>query len=140
LDAASITPITATPCSFQTGSNTTSLSAIGPRDTARILQEITVPDKSQTKLFPVAPGSWGGTGVSVTIDKKTVKIEYDCGEGEIGQQLKIDKKGNFTVDGFHQRGTFGPIRIGHEPKKERARYQGTINGKIMKFKVTMIET
>ena len=60
-------------------------------------------DMDQTKLRPVPAGAWGGRGASLIVDKKSVKIEFDCAEGEIRQQLKIDGKGNFKVDGFYKR-------------------------------------
>ena len=78
--------------------------------------------------------------MGMTVEKGSVKIEYDCAEGEIPRQLKVDKKGRFNVVGTHKPGTFGPILIGHEPKPMPARYEGTVTGKVMKYKVTLIET
>ena len=95
---------------------------------------------SQTKLYPVTPGNWGGSGIGVTIEKKAVKIQYDCAEGELRGPLKTDKAGNFKVEGLHTRHAFGPIRLNNLPKAEPALFEGKITGKVMKFKVTLIKT
>ena len=95
---------------------------------------------AQTKLYAVAPGNWGAAGVGMVVDKESVKIQFDCAAGEIRQQLRMDKKGNFKVDGFYKRGTFGPIRLDNLPKFEPARYEGKITGKVVKFKITLLDT
>ncbi len=95
---------------------------------------------NQPKLHAVSLGNWGATGVNAVVEKKTVAIQFDCAEGEIRQPLMIDKNGGLKVDGFYKRGTFGPIRMGHEPKFEPARYEGKITGKVMRFKITLIGT
>src|SRR5436189_3845696 len=66
---------------------------------------------NQTKTYAVAPGSFGGNGIIVTVEKNSVKIEYDCADGEILQSLKTDKKGYFVVDGRHKGPNAGPTRL-----------------------------
>ncbi len=96
--------------------------------------------KPQTRLKPVVPGKFGGIGVGFAVEKKGVKIDFDCGDGEISEQLKMDKKGNFKATGTYTGGTFGPVRLGHEPKPQPALYEGKITGDVMKFKVTLTDT
>ena len=94
----------------------------------------------QTKLHAVAPGSFGGMGIIIEIQKNGVKIEYDCAEGYISRQMKTDNKGYFRIDGFHKGPTVGPIRQNAAPKLEAVLYEGQIIGKVMKLKVTMAST
>src|SRR5437764_9602438 len=92
----------------------------------------TVKKMHQTKTQRVAPGSFGGTGIIVTVKNNSVKIEYDCADGEISQQLKTDKNGNFKVDGSHLGPNVGPIRRDDQRKPELVRYEGKIVDKLMK--------
>ena len=48
----------------------------------------------------------------------------------------IDKKGDFKVDGFYKRGSFGPTRMNNLPKFEPVHYEGRITGKLMELKIT----
>jgi hypothetical protein len=100
----------------------------------------TVMKMHQTKTQPVAPGSFGGMGIIVTVGKNSVKIEYDCADGEILHQLKTDKKGNFKIDGTHLGPNVGPIRRDDQRKPALVRYEGQIVNKLMKLKVTNIKT
>jgi hypothetical protein len=96
--------------------------------------------KMQTKTYAVAPGSFGGTGIIVTVEKNSVKIEYDCADGEISQSLKTDKKGYFKVEGVHKGPNAGPTRANDTRKRDDVRYEGQITGKVMMLKVTNVKT
>ena len=93
---------------------------------------------AQTKLYPVASGAWGGRGTRLIVDRRSVKIEFDCAQGEIRQPLKIDAKGNFKVDGFYKREPFGPILKDNQPQFVPAIYKGKIVGKSMSFTVSLV--
>ena len=95
---------------------------------------------NQSKLHAVSPGTFGGTGIIVIVEKDAVKIEYDCAEGEILKQLKVDKKGFFKVDGSHKGPNMGPTRQNDSRKPQPVHFEGQIIGKVMKIKVTMTET
>ena len=107
-------------------------SGIIDRKNAEKAIKSTMPD---TKHIAVSPGTWGGRGASVVVNKKSVKIEFDCAEGEIRQQLTIDKKGGFKVNGFYMRQPFGPTLKNNEPKFAPAIYKGRIVGKTMTLSV-----
>ena len=96
--------------------------------------------RSQGKLYPVTQGMWGGQSLSFSVGKDAVTIEFDCAEGSIPRQLKVDKKGNFKVQGTFTRHAAGPVRLDNQPKPERALYEGTVNGKIMTVKITLLKT
>lgn len=133
--------MTAFSCSSRSSlTDLSSISAITPLEDAKPIPSNSVTKMNQTKLYTVAPASFGGMGISVSVEKGAVKIEYDCAEGEIPHQLKIDKKGHFKVDGFHKGPNIGPIRQNDPRKPDSVRYEGQIIGKVMKFKVTMVKT
>lgn len=95
---------------------------------------------SQVKLYAVKTGAWGGRGVQMVVEQKAVKFQYDCGEGEIHEPLKIDKKGKFKVKGFYKRFPFGPTLMNNEPKFVPVMYEGTITGGVLRYKITLIDT
>ena len=95
---------------------------------------------NQTKLYSVKPGAWGGRGVQVVVEQKAVKFQYDCGEGEIREALKIEKKGKFKVKGFYKRFPFGPTLMNNEPKFVPVMYEGTITGGVLRYKITLVDT
>jgi hypothetical protein len=95
---------------------------------------------NQTKLYPVTRGDWGGQSVSFVVEKNAVKIEFDCAEGEIPRPLKADKTGKFRVEGTFTRHMPGPVRRDSAVKPVPARYEGVVKGKIIKLKVTLLNT
>jgi len=95
---------------------------------------------SQTKLYPVTDGSWGGQSIRFEIAKTGVKIEFDCADGEILSQLKADKQGRFKVeDTLTGRGA-GPVRRDAVPQPMPALYEGTVKGNVITLKVTLLKT
>lgn len=94
----------------------------------------------QTKLYPVTSGTWGGQSVSFEVGKTGVKIEFDCAEGEIPNQLKADKKGNFKIEGTLTSHPPGPVRRDAVPHPAPAMYEGTIKGNVINLKVTLLKT
>jgi hypothetical protein len=82
-------------------------------------------------------GTWGGTGIIMTVEKGSVHIEYDCASGEIPQALTLNENGEFKADGFHIGRRPGPTREDDPPKRIPATYIGKISGNIMTLKVTL---
>jgi hypothetical protein len=99
-----------------------------------------IQSSSQGKLIPVSRGVWGGQSVSFSVERDSVKIEFDCAEGSIPRQLKADKKGVFRAEGTFTRHSPGPIRKDNQPQPVPALYEGTVKGKIMTLKVTLMKT
>ena len=75
----------------------------------------------QSKLVPM--GLWGGSGIRLTVEKKNVKIEHCCAEGEIAGRLKAGPGGNFSADGFHITARPGPLRADAKAVRRPARYE-----------------
>lgn len=92
----------------------------------------------QTKLVPA--GSWGGSGIRLIVEQKSVKIEYACADGEITGRLKTDGQGNFKVKGFHTRVRPGPIRLDEKPERRPAVFEGKISSRVMTLVVILEET
>ncbi len=97
-------------------------------------------EHSQPKLYKVTNGTWGSAGAEMLVEKATVKLRFDCAEGEIPLTLRKDKKGIFKVEGTYTRRGFGPIRIHKPPAAEPVIYEGKVTGRSMKFKITVIAT
>ena len=94
----------------------------------------------QTKLYPVSRGEWGGQSLSFVVEKNSVKLEFDCAEGEIPRQLKADKRGNFKVEGTFTRHSPGPVRRDAIPQPVPALYEGVVKGKVIKLKASLLKT
>ncbi len=94
----------------------------------------------QAKLHAVPPGSFGGTGIIAIVEKDGVKIEFDCADGVITKQLKVDKKGFFKILGLHKGPNVGPARQTDASKSQPVYFEGQITGNVMKLKVTVIKT
>ena len=107
---------------------------------SRATRRMMISKVNQTKLIAVKPGIWGSAGFGVTVQKNSVKFEFDCAEGSIARQLMINKHGSFRLDGTYTPQSHGPIRIGRLPKARPARYEGEISGKTMRVKLTLTDT
>lgn len=105
-----------------------------------ILMPVNAVGQSQPKLYKVTNGAWGADGVEMVVEKSSVKLTFDCANGEIPLTLKRDRKGNFKVEGTYTRRGFGPIRINNPPTAQPVIYEGKVTGKSMKFKIIMIAT
>ncbi len=92
----------------------------------------------QTKVVPVS--NWGGNGIRISVEQKSVKVEYACADGEIVGRLKVDSRGNFKAIGAHIRQRPGPIRLDAKPQRHPVRFEGKIVGKTMTLAVILTET
>ena len=95
---------------------------------------------SQSKLVVVPPGSWGGDGIGLIIEKDNVKIGYDCAEGEIKQKFTVNEHGDFSMKGIYIKRYPGAVRVKFPPKRQTALYEGKISGNKMTLKVMLTET
>ena len=94
----------------------------------------------QTKKTKVAPGSWGGSGIGLSVEETIVSLEFDCATAEIPGNLMIDKGGNFSTNGVYIRRSPGALRTKLPPKRAAARFEGKISGKTMTLRIILIET
>jgi hypothetical protein len=88
----------------------------------------------------VSHGTWGGQGIRIEVDEPGAEIEFDCARGRIPGPIAIDEKGGFEVQGVLVRESPGPIRVGHEPKEQPARYAGSVEEKTMTLRVMLTDS
>lgn len=92
----------------------------------------------QTKSVPVS--IWGGSGIRISVEQKSVTVEYACADGEIVGRLKVDSRGNFKAVGTHVRQRPGPIKLDAKPQRQSVSFEGKIVGKTMTLAVILMET
>lgn len=85
-------------------------------------------------------GTWGGEHVQLTVTKSGAHVEFDCATGDIPRPLTIDKNGRLDTEGVFGRERRGPIRLGEDPARQRARYVGHLTGKTLSFDVILVES
>lgn len=88
----------------------------------------------------VKAGRWGGTGLLLSVEKRSATIEFECANATIASRLSTGKGGKFSATGTLTRRSFGPIRLDSMPQPQPARFEGKVTGIQMKLKVTLIET
>jgi hypothetical protein len=97
---------------------------------------------------PIAPGAdttvpngtWGGEHASLAVTDAGAHAEFDCASGEINQPLAIDGEGRLNIEGVVVQEHAGPVRIGEEPVRKRARYTGHLEKKTIVLDVMLIES
>ncbi len=87
----------------------------------------------------VATGLWGGRGISLQVDERGARVEYDCAHGEITGPLSLNDRGEFEAAGKYVPETPGPTRVGAE-YEHMARYAGRVQGDRMTLTVTLADT
>jgi hypothetical protein len=92
-------------------------------------------DAAQTKYVP--KGTWGGKDIRLVVGATETTIEYPCADGGISGRMKIDGRGRFKASGYHAPLNRGPVRLGQEPKREDASFEGTVSSSKMTLKVTL---
>jgi len=73
-------------------------------------------------------GTWGGQGVSLTVDDRSARLQADCAQGHVDGPLTVDAAGRFSADGafevFH-----GPQLVEEgAPSGAPARFRGRVRG------------
>ncbi|MEP6786945.1 MAG: hypothetical protein ABJB40_00835 [Acidobacteriota bacterium] len=94
----------------------------------------------QARVAPVPHGYWGASGIGVTVEEKSVSIQFDCAEAGIREVLTADKTGSFKVKGFYQPHSPGPTRLNDPPKDVPAWFEGKVTGKVMIIKITLVDS
>jgi hypothetical protein len=85
-------------------------------------------------------GSWGGPHIHIDVGPGSATIQYDCANGTIEGPLTIDRKGNFTWHGIHNREHGGPIRADETSNGRPAIYSGSVKGDTMTLTVKLANT
>jgi hypothetical protein len=88
----------------------------------------------------LAPGTWGGDRVQLTVTEQGATIEYDCGHGTIDEPVTTDARGRFAAKGTHVFEHGGPAREDEPDSRHAARYQGRVEGDAMDLTVTIVDS
>ena len=80
-------------------------------------------------------GQWGGTEVSLVIDRSGGNLTYQCGSGTIDSSWTLTSDGQFAGSGEHYLGG-GPAPSGGRPP-HAALYAGQVNGNTLTLTVTI---
>lgn len=80
-------------------------------------------------------GSWGGEHVGLALHAGGGTLEYDCAAGAIDEPVRADESGAFLARGTHTPGHGGPDRVGEEPPRLPAEYQGRVRAGRMTLNV-----
>ena len=120
------------------------VSAVEPMPTATPKQ-LKTKKKGKTKamntqLVSVPSGLWGGQGISVNVDAKSVNIQFDCADSRTEKPLMMDARGNFAADGIYFRQRGGPINSDDKQFHQPVRYEGKISGETMTLRITFTES
>ncbi|HKP51130.1 MAG TPA: hypothetical protein VJ183_00615 [Chloroflexia bacterium] len=81
----------------------------------------------------VAQGQWGGKGIGLWIDGKSIRLDYDCANGTVnGTSIPLNSDRSFKVEGFYtlEHGGSDQVETPHT-----ALYTGTVNGNTMTLMV-----
>ena len=83
----------------------------------------------------IAPGTWGGEHILLTISASGGTLEFDCAAGQIRQPIAVDRNGNFDMAGTFTPQHGGPVRKDESTFSHPARYSGHVDGDTMSLKV-----
>src|SRR5205085_12393496 len=84
---------------------------------------MTVGPSADTRL---PAGTWGGTHAEVEVTTSGAHLEFDCASGDISQVMTTGDEGRLGVEGGLVRERPGPIRVGEQPARLRARRAGEL--------------
>ena len=85
-------------------------------------------------------GSWGGSGIQVSVDRNQAAIEYDCAHGTITGPLTLNSRGTFKWRGFYIRERGGPARVDETLARQSVIYAGSVKGSTMTLNVKAADT
>lgn len=86
------------------------------------------------------PGTWGGIGIGMIIEKNSATVEFDCADATISSRIKTAKDGTFNVMGIMTRLRPGPLREDKPPVEQRVRFDGKVTDKQMNLTVKVDAT
>jgi hypothetical protein len=86
----------------------------------------------------LAPGSWGGEHIRLTVTVAGAALEFDCAHASIIEPMVLDGTGAFDLPGLYTAEHGGPIHEGDVLPSKVARYTGSVNGDMMQLTITFV--
>lgn len=81
-------------------------------------------------------GNWGGDHISLELDARGGRVEYDCAHGALDAQITLDAQGRFRVAGRYVEEHGGPTRQGEAERGYAVWYTGQVKNDEMTLTVT----
>lgn len=88
---------------------------------------------------PVLIGWFGGEHVQLTARDTGATLTYDCAHGAITEPIHLASDGSFTASGWHVFDHGGPVRSGDAYGAHPARYDGRVDGTLMRLHVGLTD-
>ena len=88
---------------------------------------------------PVLIGWFGGEHVQLTARDTGATITYDCAHGAITEPIHLAADGSFAASGWHVFDQGGPVRPADAYDAHLARYDGRVDGTLMRLHVTLVD-
>jgi hypothetical protein len=85
---------------------------------------------------PLPEGTWGGTGIRMTVNADSASVQLDCADGETTERILADRNGNFSAAGKFRRQRPGPVRP-NEPPPADVRFIGKVSGNKMSLRIIL---
>ncbi|MBK7706376.1 MAG: hypothetical protein IPJ30_11485 [Acidobacteria bacterium] len=111
-----------------------------PKDASPMIVKKEEPTPTPETRTAVAVGTWGADGARLTVGGDSSTLEFGCSSGEINERLLTDSAGRFSAAVAFIRRRPGVQRDGEEPQRLAAKFAGTVTGKTMNLKMTLIES
>lgn len=85
-------------------------------------------------------GDWGGQHIGMVATENGASLDFDCAVGTIGEPIRPDDSGDFSVTGVQFPGHGGAIKVGDTIESHPARYEGTVQGNQMTLTITLTDS
>lgn len=84
----------------------------------------------------LAPGSWGGDHIRLTVTESGAALEFGCAHASITQPMVLHSAGTFDLPGLYTPEHGGPIHEGDILPSKNVRYTGAVSGATMQLTIT----
>jgi hypothetical protein len=89
-----------------------------------------------TPTGPLENGTWGGTGIALTVTETGAALEFDCATGSISGRIIVTDQG-FSLPGIFVLEHGGPVHENEPPDVRQATYTGRLSGSVMQLDIVL---
>jgi hypothetical protein len=89
-----------------------------------------------TPTGPLESGTWGGTGIAMTVTGTGASLEFDCASGSIAGRIVLTEQ-RFTLPGIFIVEHGGPVHENEPPDQRSATYTGRLSGSLMQLDIVL---
>ena len=95
---------------------------------------------SKKKNRKIKDGLWGGSHISMEVERGKARLQFDCANAEITSRLITDSAGRFELSGRYTQEHGGPVRLDQKPKYQEALFTGTLKGDTLDLAIVLTES